>query len=106
MSETELPPLWRALLAEAAAAPDGVLSLKEDPRGEEAVDAAERLTDLGLLRIVTARRYRLSEAGQAALAPAAGKRRSRMATADTGKTDRPSKPAPQGFWRRIFGKKG
>ncbi len=99
-----MPALWRALLAEAAGAPDGVLSLKEDPRGEEAVDAAERLTDLGLLRIVTARRYRLSEAGRAALA-AQGGRKSRAAIT--------AKPAPVseteaprgGLWSRLFGPK-
>ncbi len=102
MSSPPLPPLWLGLLAEAATAPDGILSLKEDPRGEEAVTAAERMTDLGLLRIVTARRYRLSEAGQAALA-AQGSRKSRKPAAEPAREETGGKP---GFWSRLFGGKG
>lgn len=52
------------LLRRAAAEPSGVLSLTGE---ETALHWAERLTDLGLFRVVTARRYALTEAGKAAL---------------------------------------
>lgn len=94
----------RALLSEAQTAPDGVLSLKDDPRGEEVIALAERLTDLGLLHIVTARRYRLSDAGRAALEVKAGQgRAARSQPAATAADAEAGKPP--GFWARLFGGK-
>ncbi|ABA81483.1 hypothetical protein GQF56_20120 [Rhodobacter sphaeroides] len=66
MSDDPLPPPLLDLLALAARQPEELLSLTEAE--EEIVRRAERLTDLGLFRIVTARRYRLTEAGRRALA--------------------------------------
>ncbi|WP_112313055.1 hypothetical protein [Pseudogemmobacter bohemicus] len=91
-----------ALLSEAALAPDGILSLTDDPRGEEVVALAERLTDLGLFRIVTARRYRLSDAGKAALEPRGRRSRPQPAPAAPGEGDAAE---PKGFWKRLFGGK-
>ncbi|NPD16023.1 hypothetical protein HOY34_12515 [Xinfangfangia sp. D13-10-4-6] len=112
MSTAPLPPLWLALLAEAKAAPGGVLSLRDDPRGDEAVDAAERMTDLGLLRIVTARHYRISEAGQQALSARGGKKKpppEAAASLAPGSAPGAAAPAPAkgsgGFWSRLLGSK-
>lgn len=111
MNEPGLPAPLLALLAEARAASDGVLSLKEDPRGEEVIDLAERLTDLGLFRIVTARRYRLSDAGHAALAAKPGHRRAKTPPAagtageGAGGGDGGGERKSPGLWKRLFGGK-
>ncbi len=105
MTRPRLPRLWLDLLAEAGAAPDGILSLKDDSRGEEAETAAERMTDLGLLRIVTARRYRLGEAGRAALAAEkAGQSRKSLPAAPDQPGDPPGSPDGS-FWSKLFGKR-
>lgn len=65
MTEADLPPDWMRLLHAASENPDGILSLA-DTAGEATDAIAERLTDLGLFRIVTARRYILTDRGRAA----------------------------------------
>lgn len=85
MSDDPLPPPLLDLLALAARQPEELLSLTEAE--EEVVRRAERLTDLGLFRIVTARRYRLTEAGRGALARG------------------PARPGP-GWLGRLFGRGG
>ncbi|MWP38565.1 hypothetical protein GQY15_13340 [Rhodobacter sphaeroides] len=87
MSDDPLPPPLLDLLALAARQPEELLSLTEAE--EEIVRRAERLTDLGLFRIVTARRYRLTEAGRRALARS------------------PARPASGAGWLgRLFGRGG
>lgn len=67
MAEQEFPQAWLRLLRAARNGPNGILSLDED-HDEQTEALAERLTDLGYVRIVTAKRYLLTEAGLNALA--------------------------------------
>ncbi|MFC3058546.1 hypothetical protein [Paenirhodobacter populi] len=93
MTEADLPPDWLHLLRAASENPDGILSLADT--ADEAVDAiAERLTDLGLFRIVTARRYILTESGRAALG---SRRKSRV-----GGPNRANSRQPAGWLRRLL----
>lgn len=60
-----LPAGWKSVLESAADAEPASLEL--DDAEAEAADIAERLVDLGLLRVYRARHYRLTEAGRALL---------------------------------------
>lgn len=60
-----LPAGWKSVLESAADAEPASLQL--DDAEAEAADIAERLADLGLLRVYRARHYRLTAAGRALL---------------------------------------
>lgn len=68
MSPDDLPSSWVDLLHQAAGRPEGILSLIGTDAEPEAELIAERLADLGLFRVVTAKRYQLTDMGRAALA--------------------------------------
>ncbi|NPD15095.1 hypothetical protein HOY34_07755 [Xinfangfangia sp. D13-10-4-6] len=89
MTGPDLPPEWRRLLGAADRAPDGILALV-DETDEDTSAIAERLTDLGLFRVVTARTYRLTDAGRDAIT-----RRSATGLNARSKT--------WGWLRRLFG---
>ena len=76
----DLPSSWVDLLRRAKDRPDGVLSLI-DADGDPSIEQiAERLTDRGLFKVVSARRYQLTEAGRAVLAGLPGLKRRKAAS--------------------------
>ena len=54
------PDIWLDLLREADVSPDGHLDLTDDSR----IQVAERMTDLGFLRVIRARRYAITAKGR------------------------------------------
>lgn len=78
----DLPASWVDLLRRAEDQPDGVLSLI-DADGDPSIEQiAERLTDRGFFKVVSAGRYQLTEAGRAVLAGLPGLRRRKAARDD------------------------
>lgn len=76
----DLPSSWVDLLRRAEDQPDGVLSLI-DADGDPSIEqTAERLTDHGFFKVVSARRYQLTEAGRAVLAGSPGLKRRKAAS--------------------------
>lgn len=68
MSDDDLPSSWLDLLCDAEGKPEGILSLIGLEANTETEQIAERLTDRGLFRVVSAKRYQLTEAGREVLA--------------------------------------
>ncbi|WP_253944540.1 hypothetical protein [Pseudogemmobacter hezensis] len=68
MSDDDLPYSWLDLLREAEGRPESTLSLIGPEADPETEQVAERLTDRGLFRVVSAKRYQLTDAGREALA--------------------------------------
>lgn len=54
------PDIWIDLLREADVSPDGHLDLADPSR----IQVAERMTDLGFLRVIRARSYCITEKGR------------------------------------------
>ena len=75
MSPDDLPSPWVDLLRQAEGRPEGILSLTGTDAEPEAELIAERLADLGFFRVVTAKRYQLTDTGSAALARTPGSKR-------------------------------
>lgn len=98
MSEDDLPRNLSDLLRRTGQAPDGLLDLTDDSHTEDTRQAAERLTDLGLLRIVTARRYALTDEGHALLTRSGGRK-----VRHTGSSLKDTADAQSaGWWHRLF----
>lgn len=68
MSDDELPSSWLDLLRDAEGRPESILSLTSTDADPETEQVAERLTDRGLFRVISAKRYQLTDAGREALA--------------------------------------
>lgn len=68
MSDDDLPSSWLDLLCDAEGKPEGILSLIGLEANAETEQIAERLTDRGLFRVISAKRYQLTEAGREVLA--------------------------------------
>lgn len=68
MPDDELPSSWLDLLRDAEGRPENILSLTSTDAVPEIEQVAERLTDRGLFRVVSAKRYQLTDAGREVLA--------------------------------------
>lgn len=68
MSEDELPSSWLDLLRDTESRPESILSLIRSEMDPETEQIAERLTDRGLFKVVSAKRYQLTDAGREILA--------------------------------------
>jgi len=68
LSDDDLPSSWLDLLCDAEGKPEGILSLIGSEANAETEQIAERLTDRGLFRVMSAKRYQLTDAGGAVLA--------------------------------------
>ncbi len=99
MNDDDFPAPWRDLLLQAQGAPERILSLTGDGQDEARLQAAERLTDLGLFRIVTARRYVLTAAGLAALNKGANRKGRGSASGDHATSGNRS------WWKKLFGRR-
>lgn len=68
MSDDELPSSWLDLLRDAEGLPENIMSLIGSDADPETEQIAERLTDRGLFRVISAKRYQLTDAGREVLA--------------------------------------
>lgn len=68
MSDDELPSSWLDLLRDADGLPENILSLTSTDAEPQTEQIAERLTDRGLFRVISAKRYQLTDAGREVLA--------------------------------------
>lgn len=68
MSDDDLPSSWLDLLRDAEGRPESILSLIGSDADPETEQVAERLTDRGLFRVISAKRYQLTDAGRDVLA--------------------------------------
>lgn len=68
MSDDELPSSWLDLLRDSEGLPENILSLTSTDADPQTEQIAERLTDRGLFRVISAKRYQLTDAGREVLA--------------------------------------